>query len=93
MMKLHAHAELNVDLSDTDGLDFVGSTAQAVAYERNIELKHKDCLFNDTLAKHFVGTKGEKSSKMINNHLGLEVGLWNRKCTYWVHGSVNEANQ
>ena len=74
IMKIYA--ELN-DSSDADGLDFVGSTAQAVAYERNLESKRKDRLFNDTLAKHFVGTKGEKCSKMINKHLGLAYGIEN----------------
>ena len=79
MMKLHA--ELN-DSSDTDELDFVGGTAQAVAYERNIESKGKDHLFNDTLAKHFVGTKGEKCSKMFNKHLGLAYRIENVHIEY-----------
>ena len=70
------YAELN-DASDADGLDFVGSTAQAIAYERSIESNREDRLFNDHLAQHFVGTKGEKCSKMINNYLGLAYGINN----------------
>lgn len=69
-------AELN-DSQDEDGLDFVGSTAQALAYERDIESNREDRLFHDPLAKYFVGTKGKKCSEMINKHLGLTYGIEN----------------
>lgn len=62
---------------DPDGIDFVGSTAQAIAYERNLESKRDDRLFNDHLAEHFIGTKGEKCSKMVNLHLGVATGIDN----------------
>lgn len=74
IMKLYR--ELN-DAGDADGLDFVGSTAQAIAYERSLESQRQDRLFNDTLSQHFVGTKGVKCSKMVNKHLGLAYQIEN----------------
>ena len=101
IMKLYT--ELN-DTGDADGLNFVGSTAQAIAYERSLESQRQDRLFNDTLSRHFVGTKGVKCSEMVNKHLGLayqiedvHIGytaartrLINDKLGSWIEKSTDE---
>jgi methyltransferase (TIGR00027 family) len=78
---MKVYSELN-DSNDADRLDFVGSTAQAVAHERLIESKRDDRLFNDHLAQYFVGTKGEKCSGMINKHLEFSFGTENLHIGY-----------
>ena len=54
---------------DSHGLTYVANTAQLVAYERAIESKREDRLFNDHLAQHFVGERGEEVSRLVNNML------------------------
>eukprot|EP00127_Corallochytrium_limacisporum_P002059 Clim_evm47s99 gene=Clim_evmTU47s99 len=54
---------------DSDGLDFVAGTSQAIAFERMLESSRSDRLFNDPLAQHFVGERGERISRMVNNSL------------------------
>ena len=44
---------------DGEGMGYVALTAQAIAYERALESKREDRLFNDHLAQHFVGETGE----------------------------------
>ena len=46
-------------------------TAQAIAYERMLESKREDRLFNDHLAQHFCGEKGEGISKFITDAMKL----------------------
>ena len=60
---------------DSEGLAYVASTAQAIAYERALESKREDRLFNDHLAQHFVGERGETISGFINKMLGAHMNF------------------
>ena len=60
---------------DSEGLAYVASTAQAIAYERALESKREDRLFNDHLAHHFVGERGETISGFINKMLGAHMNF------------------
>ena len=42
-----------------------------------LESKRDDRLFNDHLAEHFVGQKGEKTSRFLNEALGKATGVPN----------------
>ena len=59
-----------MNTTDSHGLSYVANTAQLVAYERDIESKREDRLFNDHLAQHFVGERGKEVSEMVNGMLG-----------------------
>lgn len=60
---------------DADGIDFIAATSQMIAYERDIESKREDRLFNDHLAKHFIGIRGEQVSAFLNTALGDACGI------------------
>ena len=64
-----------VNTVDSDGLTFVANTAQLVAYERAIESKREDRLFNDHLAQYFVGERGEEASRLVNKMLGDKCNI------------------
>ena len=55
---------------DADGILFTAGTAQGIAYERDIESKREDRLFNDHLAHLFVGERGAELSEFFNISLG-----------------------
>ena len=51
-----------------DGLTFANKTAQWIAFERQFESEKPkgERLFNDCLAKHFVGDYGKRVSDAFN---------------------------
>ena len=60
---------IELKVPGADGFEYNQSTAQAIAYERMIESKREDRLFNDPLAEHFIGDRGQRVSKFLNDML------------------------
>ena len=48
-----------------------------IAYERMLESKREDRLFNDHLAEHFVGVRGKQVSECLNHILGMHMKIPN----------------
>ena len=52
---------------DSDGIAYTAGTSQGIAYMRMQESKRKDRLFNDHLAHHFIGERGERIGQMLDD--------------------------
>ena len=60
--------------ADHNGLDYANKTSMWIAFERDIESRRDDRLFNDPLAKHFIEPYGKRLSDAMA--FGLQFGVF-----------------